>query len=238
MMWRRCGGRRRTGAFACRRLSAEAKGFSYVGATCPVGHITPKQMLRVAELAGFAATASAADRLAKFHHPERCRTRSCPLKRRWIKRGCPPSNRISRAASSPAREILPANSRRRTRRPRARRPHQATGEKIELDQPVNIHVTGCPNSCAQHYHGRHRLSRHETKITGESLDAYPHLRRRRLRAESGHRPQVFSGVTAQEFSGVIEKDVAHISQASRGQGGNVPAVQHGMTSEVAELFAE
>ena len=27
------------------------EGFSYVGATCPVGHITPKQMLRVAELA-------------------------------------------------------------------------------------------------------------------------------------------------------------------------------------------
>ena len=26
-------------------------------------------------------------------------------------------------------------------------------EKFELDQPINIHLTGCPNSCAQHYIG-------------------------------------------------------------------------------------
>src|SRR2546422_134711 len=26
-------------------------------------------------------------------------------------------------------------------------------KKFELDQPINIHLTGCPNSCAQHYMG-------------------------------------------------------------------------------------
>ena len=26
-------------------------------------------------------------------------------------------------------------------------------KRVELDQPVNIHFTGCPNSCAQHYMG-------------------------------------------------------------------------------------
>ena len=26
-------------------------------------------------------------------------------------------------------------------------------KKLKLDQPVNIHLTGCPNSCAQHYMG-------------------------------------------------------------------------------------
>ena len=25
--------------------------------------------------------------------------------------------------------------------------------RLELDQPINIHLTGCPNSCAQHYLG-------------------------------------------------------------------------------------
>src|SRR3954451_25011001 len=25
--------------------------------------------------------------------------------------------------------------------------------RLELDVPINIHVTGCPNSCAQHYIG-------------------------------------------------------------------------------------
>ncbi len=26
-------------------------------------------------------------------------------------------------------------------------------ERIDLDVPINIHFTGCPNSCAQHYIG-------------------------------------------------------------------------------------
>ena len=26
-------------------------------------------------------------------------------------------------------------------------------KKLQLDQPINIHLTGCPNSCAQHYIG-------------------------------------------------------------------------------------
>jgi len=26
-------------------------------------------------------------------------------------------------------------------------------DRIDLDQPINIHITGCPNSCAQHYIG-------------------------------------------------------------------------------------
>ncbi len=31
--------------------------------------------------------------------------------------------------------------------------HRALDGELELDQPVNIHLTGCPNSCAQHYIG-------------------------------------------------------------------------------------
>jgi ferredoxin-nitrite reductase len=27
------------------------------------------------------------------------------------------------------------------------------GRRVQLDQPINIHLTGCPNSCAQHYIG-------------------------------------------------------------------------------------
>src|SRR5262249_42910171 len=26
-------------------------------------------------------------------------------------------------------------------------------KRLDLNQPINIHVTGCPNSCAQHYMG-------------------------------------------------------------------------------------
>jgi ferredoxin-nitrite reductase len=26
-------------------------------------------------------------------------------------------------------------------------------KRVKLDQPINFHLTGCPNSCAQHYIG-------------------------------------------------------------------------------------
>jgi ferredoxin-nitrite reductase len=45
-------------------------------------------------------------------------------------------------------------------------------KKITLDVPVNIHLTGCPNSCAQHYMGDIGLLGARAKISGESVDGY------------------------------------------------------------------
>jgi ferredoxin-nitrite reductase len=35
--------------------------------------------------------------------------------------------------------------------------------RLALDQPINIHLTGCPNSCAQHYVGDIGSSRQGSK---------------------------------------------------------------------------
>ncbi len=45
-------------------------------------------------------------------------------------------------------------------------------EVIELDQPINIHVTGCHHSCAQHYIGDIGLISCKVKIDGESHEGY------------------------------------------------------------------
>ncbi|MGB0413626.1 MAG: NirA family protein [Coraliomargarita sp.] len=45
-------------------------------------------------------------------------------------------------------------------------------EEIELDQPINIHVTGCHHSCAQHYIGDIGLISCKVKIDGESHEGY------------------------------------------------------------------
>ena len=45
-------------------------------------------------------------------------------------------------------------------------------ERIHLDQPINIHFTGCPNSCAQHYIGDIGLLGVKTMLGGESVEAY------------------------------------------------------------------
>ncbi len=45
-------------------------------------------------------------------------------------------------------------------------------ESLELDQPINIHLTGCPHSCAQHYVGDIGLQAVKVKVDGESVDGY------------------------------------------------------------------
>ncbi|MFT5623092.1 MAG: ferredoxin-nitrite reductase [Bacteroidia bacterium] len=44
--------------------------------------------------------------------------------------------------------------------------------EIELDQPINIHLTGCHHSCAQHYIGDIGLIGVKVKIDGESVEGY------------------------------------------------------------------
>ena len=44
--------------------------------------------------------------------------------------------------------------------------------EIELDQPINIHLTGCHHSCAQHYIGDIGLIGAKVKVSGESVEGY------------------------------------------------------------------
>ena len=44
--------------------------------------------------------------------------------------------------------------------------------RFELDQPLNIHLTGCPNSCAQHYIGDIGLVGAPVKDGGEGYNIY------------------------------------------------------------------
>ncbi|HTD88884.1 MAG TPA: NirA family protein, partial [Candidatus Binatia bacterium] len=45
-------------------------------------------------------------------------------------------------------------------------------KRVQLDQPINIHLTGCPNSCAQHYIGDIGLLGTKTTLEGEGVEAY------------------------------------------------------------------
>jgi ferredoxin-nitrite reductase len=46
------------------------------------------------------------------------------------------------------------------------------GKRLQLDQPLNIHFTGCPNSCAQHYVGDIGLQGVKTGLGGASVEGY------------------------------------------------------------------
>ncbi|MDC7242292.1 MAG: NirA family protein, partial [Spirochaetales bacterium] len=46
-------------------------------------------------------------------------------------------------------------------------------QKMKLDHPINIHLTGCPHSCAQHYIGDIGMMGTKVKTTdGKSVDGY------------------------------------------------------------------
>lgn len=45
-------------------------------------------------------------------------------------------------------------------------------KRIILDQPINIHLTGCPHSCAQHYMGDIGLLGAAVKSHGETVEGY------------------------------------------------------------------
>jgi ferredoxin-nitrite reductase len=67
-------------------------------------------------------------------------------------------------------------------------------KRVSLDQPINIHLTGCPNSCAQHYIGDIGLLGVKTMLGAESVDAYNVV----LGGGSGHdrviAKEVFKGI--------------------------------------------
>jgi ferredoxin-nitrite reductase len=45
-------------------------------------------------------------------------------------------------------------------------------KKVRLDQPINIHLTGCPNSCAQHYMGDIGLLGAKVKQGSDTVEGY------------------------------------------------------------------
>jgi len=182
------------------------KGFSYVGATCPVGHITPKQMLRVAELAELYGSGEV--RLTVWQNfivPNVPDAFVPTLKKALDRAGLPTkqSNLASGVIACTGNsycKFAQANT-----KGHALEVIKQLEKKLELDQPVNIHVTGCPNSCAQHYIGDIGCLGTKVKVGGESVDAYHLFVGGGFAKNQAVGRQVFSGVTANELSGVIEK---------------------------------
>lgn len=111
-------------------------------------------------------------------------------------------------------------------------------KQLELDQPVNLHVTGCPNSCAQHYMGDIGCLGAKTKIGGESVDAYHVFVGGGFAGHQAVGRQIFSGVMARDLPGTIEKMLRAYLKHRQGR---ETFQQFTMRQEVVrlqELFAE
>lgn len=178
------------------------RGLNYVGATCPVGQITPKQMLRLAELADLYGSGEI--RLTVWQNfiiPNVPDAFVPTLKKALEKAGF--ATKQSHIASGVIActgnsycKFAQSNT-----KGHALELTKYLEKRIELDQPVNIHVTGCPNSCAQHYMGDIGLL--GTKVQG--ADGYHVFIGGGFGKNQAVGRQVFSGVSATEIPQTLEK---------------------------------
>jgi ferredoxin-nitrite reductase len=215
------------------------KGFSYVGATCPVGHITPKQMLRVAELAELYGSGEV--RLTVWQNfiiPNVPEAFVPTLKKALDKAGLPTKQ------SNLASGVIACTGNSYCKFAQANTKGHALDiikqleKRVPLDQPVNIHVTGCPNSCAQHYMGDIGCLGTKTKIGGESVDAYHLFVGGGFAKNQAVGRQIFSGVTANELPGMIEKILrAYLKHRQGSETFQQFSTRHDV-GRLQELFAE
>jgi ferredoxin-nitrite reductase len=77
--------------------------------------------------------------------------------------------------------------------------------RVELDQPINIHLTGCPNSCAQHYVGDIGLQGVKVSAGGESVEGYHIVFGGGVGPQAGLGRQVFTGISFAEVPSLLER---------------------------------
>ena len=178
------------------------RGLNYVGATCPVGQLTPKQLLRVAELAELYGSGEV--RLTVWQNfiiPNVPDAFVATLKKALDKAGLP--TKQSHLASG----VIACTGNAYCKFAQSDTKGHALDlikqleKRVELDQPVNIHITGCPNSCAQHYMGD--IGCMGVKVRGE--DGYHIYVGGGFGKNQAVGRQVFSGVSATELSATLEK---------------------------------
>ena len=178
------------------------RGLNYVGATCPVGHITPRQMLRLVELAD--SYGGGEIRLTVWQNfivPNVPDAFVPTLKKALEKAGF--ATKQSHLASG----VIACTGNSYCKFAQSNTKGHALElirwleKKVELDQPVNIHLTGCPNSCAQHYMGD--IGCLGTKVRG--ADGYHVFVGGGFGRNQAVGRLIFSGVSANELPLTLEK---------------------------------
>ena len=182
------------------------KGLYYVGASVPVGRMLSKQMIRLAELAELYGSGDL--RLTVWQNviiPNVSEALVGTLTKALAKLGFP-------AHTSPIRGGLVACTGNAyckfastDTKGHALQIASYLEKKLQLDRPLNIHLTGCPNSCAQHYIGDIGLLGTKVKVSGETLEGYHVFVGGGFGEYQALGRQVFSGISMEELKPTLEK---------------------------------
>ena len=111
-------------------------------------------------------------------------------------------------------------------------------KRVSLDQPINIHLTGCPNSCAQHYIGDIGLLGVQVSQGGEQVEGYHVF----FGGSSGQKEslgrQVFHGIPFGELPGLLEKVLKIYLVKRTNHESFKQFVSRQQIKELQELFSE
>jgi len=182
------------------------KGLNYIGVAIPVGQITPRQMIRLAEIAELYGSSEV--RLTVWQNlilPNIPDAFVETVKKALVKTGLhwQQSNLrsgIIACTGSSYCKFAAANT-----KGHALELADYLDKRVKLDQPINIHLTGCPNSCAQHYMGDIGLLGAKVKVAGESFDGYHVFVGGGFGKKQAVGRQVFQGVSCNDLKPTLER---------------------------------
>ena len=130
------------------------RGLNYVGVAMPVGQITPKQMIRVAEIADLYGSGEI--RLTVWQNfiiPNVPDAYIETVKKALRRVGFDTQQSMLRGGLIACTGNSYCKFAQANTKGHAIALADYLEKKLTLDLPINIHLTGCPNSCAQHYMG-------------------------------------------------------------------------------------
>ena len=81
--------------------------------------------------------------------------------------------------------------------------------RVTLDRPINIHVTGCPNSCAQHYIGDIGLQGTQVEVEEELVEGYHLVIGGGWGAEQGVGRPFLDALPFEKIPPIIERLISH-----------------------------
>jgi ferredoxin-nitrite reductase len=214
-------------------------GKNYVGVVVPVGVMTSKQMRRLADIAQ--NYGSATIRLTPWQNlllPDVPDAFVESVKRQLVRIG------FHYEASNVAGGLVACTGNTGCKwaatdtKGQALKLAEHLNKKLQLDQPINIHLTGCPNSCAQHYIGDIGLQGVKVTVSGQSVEGYNIVFGGGVGAEAGIGKQVFTGISFSEVPGLLERVLKTYLTRRREKESFAEFTRRHDVKQLQELFSE
>ena len=106
---------------------------------------------------------------------------------------------------------------------------------VDMDAPINIHLTGCPHSCAQHYVGDIGMQAVKVKKNDQSAEGYNIVIGGGVDNEQGIAKDFMKGVAFEDAKPIIENLINHYKAQRNGDESFVDFARRSDVSELATI---